>query len=35
MDKYLKISILYDIFCCMKTDCLYMMTYINNEEEKL
>lgn len=35
MDKYLKISILYDIFCCIKADCLYMVTYINNEEENL
>ena len=33
MDKYLKISILYDIFCCIETGCLYMV-YID-EEEKL
>ena len=25
MDRYLKISILYDIFCCIKTGCLYMV----------
>ena len=25
MDKYLKISILYDIFCCIETGCLYMV----------
>lgn len=34
MDRYLKISILYDIFCCIKTGCLYMVIYID-EEEKL
>jgi len=34
-DKYLKITGLYDIFCCIKADCLYMVTYINNEEENL
>ena len=34
-DKYLKITWLYDIFCCIKADCLYMVTYINNEEENL
>lgn len=33
MDRYLKISILYDIFCCIKTGYLYMV-YID-EEEKL
>ena len=32
---YLKITGLYDIFCCIKADCLYMVTYINNEEENL
>ncbi len=25
MDKYLKISILYDIFCCIETGCLYIV----------
>ena len=25
MDKYLKISILYDIFCCIETGYLYMV----------
>ena len=32
-EKYLKNTGLYDIFCCIKTGCLYMV-YID-EEEKL
>lgn len=31
-EKYLKNTGLYDIFCCIKTGCLYMVIYIDEEE---